>query len=111
MTDCACLSAGPRMPDVVDKRYIGCDKTAGQFADVTIRRCSRCRRLWLQYMVEYEAFSASGRWAEAPIDEAAAMAMTPDAAPAFLDGAEFYIFGGSYFGHTGHRSSGPITWW
>jgi hypothetical protein len=111
MTECVCLSAGPRYPDVVDERYIGRDKTEGRFADVTIRRCSRCRRLWLKYFVEYEFYTAAGRWAETPIDEAAAMTMTPEAAPDFLDHAVFYIFGGSYFGHAGHRSSGPISWW
>jgi len=99
------------MPDVIDERHIGCDKTDGRFADVTIRRCSRCRRLWLRYQVEYEAFSRSGRWAEAPIDEAAAMTMTPEAAPDFLNRAEFYLFGGSHFGHAGRRRSGPISWW
>jgi len=111
MTDCACLSAGPRMPDIVDERHIGCDKTDGRFADVTLRRCSRCWRLWLKYFVEYEFYTAAGRWAETPIDEAAAITMMPEAAPAFLDRAEFYIYGGSHFGHAGRRSSGPIWWW
>ena len=111
MTDCSCLSAGPRWPDIVDERHIGCDETKGRFADVSIWRCSRCRRLWLKYLVEYEFYTAAGRFAEAPIHEAAAETMTPEAAPDYLDRAEFYIFGGSYFGHTRHRSSGPILWW
>jgi hypothetical protein len=110
MTDCACLSAGPRMPDVIDERHVGCDKTEGRFADVTIRRCSRCRRLWLRYFVEYEAYSRSGRWAEAPIGEEAAGQMTPEAAAGFLDRAEFCIYGGSYYGHAGRRGRGPWRW-
>ena len=111
MTDCACLTAGPRWPDVIDERHIGWDKTDGRFADVTIRRCSRCRRLWLKYLVEREFYTAAGRFAEAPISEADAATMTPEDAPAFLDSAEFYIYGGSHFGHAGHRGSGPIWWW
>jgi len=107
---CPCLSAGPRIPDVIDERQVGRDETEGRFADLTLRRCSRCRRLWLRYQVEYEAFTASGRWVEAPIDEATAITLTPEAAPGFLDRAEFYIYGGSYFGHAGRRSSGPIAW-
>jgi hypothetical protein len=35
--------------------------------------------LWLRYLVEYDAFSRSGRWAEAPIEEGAAAMMTPQA--------------------------------
>jgi hypothetical protein len=110
MTDCTCLSDGPRNPDVIDKRYIGCDETSGRFADVTLLRCSRCRRLWLRYAVEYEAFSRSGRWAEAPIGEKEAETMTPEAAAAFFDHAEFYIYGGSRYGHSGRRGSGPLQW-
>ena len=37
--------------------------------------------------------------------------MTPEAAPDFLSRAEFYVYGGWYFGHAGRRSSGPISWW
>jgi hypothetical protein len=62
-------------------------------------------------LVEYESLTAAGRWAEAPIDESTAITMTPEAAPSYLDRAEFYVFGGSYFGHAGRRSSGPISWW
>jgi hypothetical protein len=63
MTDCRCLTEGPQRPDVIDERHLGWDKTAGRFAGVTLRRCSRCKRLWLRYAVEHEAFTASGRWA------------------------------------------------
>ena len=110
MTDCKCLTEGLQTPDITDERYLGCDETSGRFADVTLRRCSRCKRLWLRYAVEYEAFTASGRWAEAPIDDMAAAAMTPEAAAAFLDRSEFAVFGGSYHGHAGRRGRGPFGW-
>ena len=35
MNGCACLADGPQNPDVINERYIGCDKTSGRFADVT----------------------------------------------------------------------------
>jgi hypothetical protein len=110
MTECRCLIEGPQRPDITDEHYLGCDKTSGRFADVTLRRCSRCKRLWLRYSVEYEAFTASGRWAEAPIDDDDAAAMTPETAAAFLDRAEFAVFGGCYYGHAGHRGRGPFRW-
>jgi hypothetical protein len=110
MTDCRCLSEGPQRPDITDERYLGCDETSGRFADVTLRRCSRCNRLWLRYAVEYEAFTASGRWAEAPIADDDAAAITPESAAAFLDQAEFAIVGGSYYGHAGRRGRGPFRW-
>jgi hypothetical protein len=110
MNECACLLDGPQKPDVIDETYVGCDKTSGRFADVSLLRCSRCRRLWLRYAVEYEAFSRSGRWAEAPVTDAEADAMTPEAAAAFLDRAEFCIVGGSYYGHARRRGRGPFRW-
>jgi hypothetical protein len=110
MTDCKCLPEGPRSPDVVDERYIGRDETAGRFADVSLLRCSRCRRLWLRYAVEYVAFTRSGRWAAPPIDDKAAAMMTPEAAPEFLEHAEFHIYGGSYWGHAGCRGRGWLYW-
>jgi hypothetical protein len=110
MNECACLLDGTRNPDVIDERYIGSDETSGRFADVSLRRCSRCQRLWLRYAVEHEAFSRSGRWAEAPIDEKAAETTTPEAAAEFLNHADFYIFGGSYYEHAGRRGSGRLHW-
>jgi hypothetical protein len=110
MNECTCLSEGPRRPDVIDERYIGRDDTGGRFADVSLLRCSRCRRLWLRYAVEYEAYSRSGRWAAAPIDQTAAVTMTPEVAAPFLDRAELCIVGGSYYGHPGRRGRGPFHW-
>ena len=110
MTECPCLTEGLNSPYEVDQHYLGCDHTEGRFADVTTRRCSRCGRMWLRYQVEYEAFTASGRWAEAPIDDETAQAMTPERAAVFLDEAEFYVFGGSFWGHAGRRGRGRLRW-
>jgi hypothetical protein len=96
MNECACLVDGPQNPDVINERYIGCDKTSGRFADVTLLRCARCQRLWLRYAVEYEAFSRSGRWAAAPIDQTAAETMTPEVAAPFLDRRESLYTGDRY---------------
>jgi hypothetical protein len=109
-TDCPCLEHGPKAPQAIPERYVGCDETDGRYADVTLTRCSRCRRLWLGYAVEYEGFSNSGRWCEAVIDDATAATMTPEAAPGFLAAAPWHVYGGSYFGHAGKRGSGAMRW-
>ena len=108
--DCHCLVEGPRHPAVVKERFVGIDTTEGRYADVSLMRCKRCQRLWLRYQLEYEAFSRSGRWAEAPIDEQAAATMVPESAAGFLESAEFHIYGGSFWGHTGKRGSGRLPW-
>jgi hypothetical protein len=110
MIERACLVDGPQNPDVINERYIGCDKTSGRFADVTLLRCARCQRLWVRYAVEHEAFTRSGRWAAAPIDQTAAETMTPETAAPFLDRADLCIVGGSYYGHAGRRGRGPFHW-
>jgi hypothetical protein len=54
--------------------------------------------------------SRSGRWAEALIDEGAAATMTPEAAAEFIHAAEWHVFGGSYWGHSGRRGKGRLPW-
>jgi hypothetical protein len=90
--DCSCIDHGTPSPDRVDEREIDTDRTEGRYADVTLTRCTKCRRLWLRYEVEYEAFSRSGRWCEAVIDEASAATMTPEAAPAYLAAAPWHVY-------------------
>ena len=109
-SDCTCLQRGPKHPDVIIDRDLGSDETQGRYADVDLVRCGQCRRLWLRYHVEYEAFSRSGRWAEALIDTATAATMTATAASEFLDSADWYVFGGSYYGHAGKRGRGLLNW-
>jgi hypothetical protein len=108
VSPCPCLEHGPQ--DTTARHYVGCDETAGRFADVTLTRCGRCGRLWLRYQLEYEGFSGSGRWAETPIDENAAAEVKPETAAAILDGAPWYRFGGSYYEHAGKRGRGRLHW-
>lgn len=107
---CPCLQHGPPFFHDAHTRFVGVDETDGRFADVTLCRCPQCARTWLRYQVEYEAFTASGRWCMAPIDPALAARITPEAAATALADAEWHIFGGSYFGHAGRRGRGRIHW-
>jgi hypothetical protein len=107
---CTCLEHGPPFFDAVHTRSIGVDETEGRYADVTLCTCPRCRRTWLRYQLEYEAFTASGRWCMAPIDAALAARITPETAAAALAAAEWHIYGGSYFDHAGKRGRGRIHW-
>jgi hypothetical protein len=107
---CACLDRGPIYPNRAVTRSVGIDDTNGRFADVEVIRCTACRRLWLRYHVEYEGFSRSGRWATGIIDEAKAASITPKEAANYLDSLDWYVYGGSWFGHGGKRGSGPMRW-
>jgi hypothetical protein len=89
---------------------LGCDETEGRYADVTLERCRRCGRRWLRYLVEHEARSGSGRWARGLIDDDAARNVTLQTAAAYLDGLDWYLYGGSYFGGNSGRRSGPMPW-
>ena len=109
MTGCVC-EQGSAPYTQFESRNLGCDETEGRFADVSVNRCRSCSRLWLRYLVEYEAFSRSGRWARGLIGEDAAVAITPEAAVAHLNGLEWYLYGGSYFDGIVGRRSGPMRW-
>jgi hypothetical protein len=101
--ECACLELGPRRPDAVVERDLGIDPSEGRYAGVELRRCAKCGRLWLRYQYEFEAFSRSGRWSEALIDEASAATMTATSAYRFIHMAPWRIVGGSLYGHAGKR--------
>jgi hypothetical protein len=106
--ECVCLEHGPKRPDIAEERNIGRDEAEGRFADVTLVRCARCRRLWLRHFYEIEAFSESGRWAEALIDELAAATIRPEAAYSFIQAAPFRVIGGSFYGGESRRIGTPI---
>lgn len=59
--DCPCMNPPFDYRDY-DEKYIGRDEIKGRFGSVTIETCKNCGVLWLHYFVEYEAFTASGRW-------------------------------------------------
>jgi hypothetical protein len=105
---CPCLQQGPEHSGIILERELGVDTTDGRYAAVDLVRCARCRRLWLHYQFEFEAFLRSGRWAEAPIDEAAALTMTAAAAHGYIKMAPWRIIGGSFYGHPGKRVSGGL---
>jgi hypothetical protein len=108
-TGCAC-EQGSAPYRQFKSRALGCDKTEGRFAEVTLDRCKTCGRQWLHYLVEYEAISRSGRWARGLISDDAAHTITPEAAVPYLHGLDWYLYGGSYFDGITGRRSGPMRW-
>ena len=82
---------------------VGIDYTHGRFGEVTIKRCVHCAAVWLHYLVEYEAFSQSGRWFRGLIDEARVATITAEGAIDTLKQLEWHFYGGSYFAHAGVR--------
>jgi hypothetical protein len=90
-------------------RYLGVDETDGRYADVEILQCVDCGQLWLRYHVEYEGFSKSGRWARGQLTAEEASAMTPDAAGDAFTAMSGYLYGGSFYGRSGH-GRGAMNW-
>jgi hypothetical protein len=78
------------------------------YAEISIWVCPVCRRRWLQYLYEVEAFSASGRWYLGPLDTAQVEKIRPDSAKSILESLPWYYYGGSYFGGQPGKSSGEI---
>ena len=103
-TVCSCLDGRP-FP--ADRRFVGVDKTNGVYGEVAVERCRSCGRFWLEYRVEYEYFTASGRWFRGLVDAETARRVTPESAVATLESLPGHFFGGSYFGHSGRWASGP----
>jgi hypothetical protein len=92
-----------------DSTEIGVDETNGRFGEVTIKTCRVCKRKWLHYHVEYEAFSESGRWYRGPLSDKAAKSVLPETAVELLEGQDWHFYGGSYFKTVGRKGSGQIS--
>lgn len=88
-------------------RFIGIDTTNGRFGEVNLWQCRKCGRYWLHYLVEYEAFTGSGRYFMGLITPLVADSLSPRGAVDYLNGLDWHLFGGSYFGKKG-RSTGEV---
>ena len=87
---------------------VGIDETNGRFAEVSIETCRHCGTKWLRYLVEYEAFSESGRWYRGRLTAEMEQALTPERAVAMLESLTWHFYGGSYFRTTGQKGVGPL---
>lgn len=105
--DCRCLELGPRLGSY-DETCIGVDKTNGRHGDVTVRTCRECSRVWLHYLVEYEAFSKSGRWFSGLLRDETVNSVTPETAVSILEELPWHVYGGSYFNTSGRRGTGLV---
>jgi hypothetical protein len=85
---------------------IGRDEQFGRFGEVTLRTCGDCSRRWLEYFVEYEAFTASGRRFRGLVSEQQAEEVTAATAAALLDQLPWHFAWGSYFSGRWIRESG-----
>lgn len=101
--DCECMERGPRR---FAEAPVGIDRTNGRFGEVAVRTCRACGRRWLHYLVEYEAFTASGRWYAGVLADGAEV--TAEGAVALLQSLPWHAYGGSWWGTTGRRGTGAI---
>lgn len=109
-SDCRCMSDEAQYTQFREWRSLPTDTTKGRYAAVDVTECVECSRLWLNYCVEYEAFTKSGRWARGMIDPATAQSIQSEEVPEYLANLPSYIRGGSYFNGRSGASSGPMKW-
>lgn len=97
--DCPCY-LGP-VGLLGEETYLGTDS---HFADISILTCSKCGQKWVRYHYENEAFSRSGRWFLAAVDES----VQCSSAKLKIETSVEYWCGGSYFDGKVFLSCGPI---
>ena len=106
MAECKCME--PTNLGDFDTVSVGTDETHSRFGEVSIWTCKRCGSKWLYYFVEYEAFTASGRWYRGLVSEEVVSTVTPETAVEVLEGLEWRISGRSYFKSTGTKGAGSV---
>jgi hypothetical protein len=104
---CPCLE-GDSFFQNFDQRDVGVDE---DFGEVSIDRCRRCGRYWLQYHIEYEYLSRSGRWFRGLIAPEVAASVESARAKKILEGLGWYFRGGSAFGGKVTKTQGPLKYW
>ena len=104
---CQCLDRPLSFEHYTVVKHLGVDAAGGRFGEVQIKRCMHCGRLWLQYTVEYEHHSGSGRHFMGLLPPALVHSMTAEIALAYLESLEWHLFGGSYFGGMAKPAATP----
>jgi hypothetical protein len=108
MSECRCLTPPFQYLDF-NSEFIGVDETHGRFGEVSVEICKACGSKWLRYLVEYEAFTGSGRWYRGLVSSEELQSLTPERAVAVIEGLSWHFRGGSYFKTTGERGAGPLS--
>ena len=96
-TECQCLTPPSYNSNFSEQRLEGYDKTNGRYGEVLIDTCNLCGTKWLQYFVEYEAFTKSGRWYRGIITDEVSLTVIPENAMSILQGLDWWVCGGSYY--------------
>ena len=105
---CICLNEPLTFDQYNKVKFIGIDETNGRFGEVNIWQCKRCGQHWLHYLVEYEAFSKSGRYFMGLIPPELAETLSPDAAVDYLSKLDWHLYSGSYFDGRKGKSTGQV---
>ena len=106
-TPCKCFIPPLSYTDF-KKAFWGVDKTNGRFAEITVQVCVHCGTKWLNYLVEFEAFSKSARWYRGVVSEKELKNLQPEKVVPYIEGLNWFIFGGSYFSSTGMYGKGEV---
>ena len=85
------------------------DKTNGRFGEVSIEKCIHCDTLWLNYLIELEFFSNSGRWFRGRIETCDVNTITVLNALDYLRSLDWHFYGGSYYNSTGKRVNSKLS--
>lgn len=106
--ECTCEKLPPDYKNYISS-YLGQDSTNGRFADVTIQQCINCKRKWINYLVEFESFSNSGRFYKGIVAEEDLPKITPQNSIKYIERLDWYIYGGSYFETRGKYGFGKAN--
>jgi hypothetical protein len=96
MTTCVCYQPPFNFKNYVIKE-LGYDKDYG---DISIATCQTCGNQWLNYLVEEEHISRSGRWWRVLLDKPD---ITVNEAKGYIESRPWHFGGGSYYDSTGKR--------
>jgi hypothetical protein len=104
---CLCMDAETHFGGF-EKKVIGVDDDYGE---VSLWTCTKCRRIWLHYFVEYEYLTAAGRMFTGLISPDTAATMKSKDAVNLFEKMDWYFRGGSAFGSKLLRTKGPLKPW
>lgn len=87
---------------------LGIDQAHGKNAEVSIQQCKLCQRIWIRYAFNADSTPESGKWYKGMVSKKDRPQITPENALEYIEGLEWYVYGGGFFGNTTAFGVGKI---
>ena len=93
---------------VIVDTFFGVDNSQNLYADVHIKTCKKCHRIWIWYLIETECHTSAGKWFLGEITQSQLNSLTLNNVIELLESLPSITYGGGYFNGVVKQHTGDI---